>query len=129
MKSNEMLNLYLQKKVNQKENLSSQKVELARKPQSILNDVKNLDTKLRSEEGKIDKIYLNYKNAQKEFVNLMDDINSQLDKYEDDLREIMNVAQEIGLDARQIDGFKEAADLILQITKISNQNKKLYPSV
>jgi hypothetical protein len=33
MKSNEMLNLYLQKKVNQKENLSSQKVELAfRKP-------------------------------------------------------------------------------------------------
>ena len=124
-----MLNLYLQKKVNQKENLSSQKVELARKPQSILNDVKNLDTKLRSEEGKIDKIYLNYKNAQKEFVNLMDDINSQLDKYEDDLREIMNVAQEIGLDARQIDGFKEAADLILQITKISNQNKKLYPSV
>ena len=129
MKSNEMLNLYLQKKVNEKKNLSSQKVELARKPQSILNDVKNLDTKLRSEEGKIDKIYLNYKNAQKEFVNLMDDINSQLDKYEDDLREIMNVAQEIGLDARQIDGFKEAADLILQITKISNQNKKLYPSV
>jgi peptidoglycan hydrolase CwlO-like protein len=129
MKSNEMLNLYLQKNVKQKENLSSQKVELARKPQSILNDVKNLDTKLRSEEGKIDKIYLNYKNAQKEFVNLMDDINSQLDKYEDDLREIMNVAQEIGLDARQIDGFKEAADLILQITKISNQNKKLYPSV
>ena len=124
-----MLNLYLQKNVKQKENLSSQKVELARKPQSILNDVKNLDTKLRSEEGKIDKIYLNYKNAQKEFVNLMDDINSQLDKYEDDLREIMNVAQEIGLDARQIDGFKEAADLILQITKISNQNKKLYPSV
>jgi peptidoglycan hydrolase CwlO-like protein len=129
MKSNEMLNLYLQKNVKQKENLSFQKVELARKPQSILNDVKNLDTKLRSEEGKIDKIYLNYKNAQKEFVNLMDDINSQLDKYEDDLREIMNVAQEIGLDARQIDGFKEAADLILQITKISNQNKKLYPSV
>ena len=124
-----MLNLYLQKNVKQKENLSFQKVELARKPQSILNDVKNLDTKLRSEEGKIDKIYLNYKNAQKEFVNLMDDINSQLDKYEDDLREIMNVAQEIGLDARQIDGFKEAADLILQITKISNQNKKLYPSV
>jgi peptidoglycan hydrolase CwlO-like protein len=129
MKSNEMLNLYLQKNVKEKENLSFQKVELARKPQSILNDVKNLDTKLRSEEGKIDKIYLNYKNAQKEFVNLMDDINSQLDKYEDDLREIMNVAQEIGLDARQIDGFKEAADLILQITKISNQNKKLYPSV
>lgn len=113
----------------EKTELATQKVELARKPQSILNDVKKLDAKLKSEEGKIDKIYLNYKNAQKEFVKLMDDINSQLDKYEDDLSDIMNVAQEIGLDGRDIDGFKETADLILQISKVSNQNKKLYPSV
>jgi len=113
----------------EKTELATQKVELARKPQSILNDVKKLDAKLKSEEGKIDKIYLNYKNAQKEFVKLMDDINSQLDKYEDDLSDIMDVAQEIGLDGRDIYGFKETADLILQISKVSNQNKKLYPSV
>jgi len=113
----------------EKTELSTQKVELARKPQSILKDVKKLDSKLKSEEGKIDKIYLNYKNAQKEFVKLMDSINSDLDKYEDDLKDIMDVAQEIGLDGRQIDGFTETANLILEITKISNQNKKLYPSV
>ena len=113
----------------EKTELSSQKIELARKPQSILKDVKKLDSKLKSEEGKIDKIYLNYKNAQKEFVKLMDSINSDLDKYEDDLKDIMDVAQEIGLDGRQIDGFTETANLILEITKISNQNKKLYPSV
>ena len=113
----------------EKTELSAQKVELARKPQSILKDVKKLNSKLKSEEGKIDKIYLNYKNAQKEFVKLMDSINSDLDKYEDDLTDIMDVAQEIGLDGRQIDGFTETANLILQISKISNQNKKLYPSV
>ena len=113
----------------EKTELSTQKVELARKPQSILKDVKKLDSKLKSEEGKIDKIYLNYKNAQKEFVKLMDSINSDLDKYEDDLKDIMDVAKEIGLDGRQIDGFTETANLILEITKISNQNKKLYPSV
>jgi len=113
----------------EKTELATQKVELARKPQSILKDVKKLDSKLKSEEGKIDKIYLNYKNAQKEFVKLMDSINSDLDKYEDDLKDIMDVAQEIGLDGRQIDGFTETANLILEITKISNQNKKLYPSV
>ena len=113
----------------EKTELATQKVELARKPQSILKDVKKLDSKLKSEEGKIDKIYLNYKNAQKEFVKLMDSINSDLDKYEDDLTDIMDVAQEIGLDGRQIDGFTETANLILQISKISNQNKKLYPSV
>tara|TARA_R110000796_G_scaffold71538_1_gene162415 strand:+ start:234 stop:617 length:384 start_codon:yes stop_codon:yes gene_type:complete len=113
----------------EKTELATQKIELARKPQSILKDVKKLDSKLKSEEGKIDKIYLNYKNAQKEFVKLMDSINSDLDKYEDDLTDIMDVAQEIGLDGRQIDGFTETANLILQISKISNQNKKLYPSV
>ena len=113
----------------EKTELATQKVELARKPQSILKDVKKLNSKLKSEEGKIDKIYLNYKNAQKEFVKLMDSINSDLDKYEDDLTDIMDVAQEIGLDGRQIDGFTETANLILQISKISNQNKKLYPSV
>jgi methyl-accepting chemotaxis protein len=114
---------------DEKTELATQKIELARKPQSILKDVKKLNSKLKSEEGKIDKIYLNYKNAQKEFVKLMDSINSDLDKYEDDLTDIMDVAQEIGLDGRQIDGFTETANLILQISKISNQNKKLYPSV
>jgi len=113
----------------EKVELATQKVELARKPKSILKDVEKLNSKLKSEEGKIDKIYLNYKNAQKEFVKLMDSINSDLDKYEDDLTDIMDVAQEIGLDGRQIDGFTETANLILQISKISNQNKKLYPSV
>ena len=113
----------------QKEELSSQKIELARKPQSILNDVKKLDAKLKTAEGKIDKIYLTYKNAQKEFVKLMDNINNDVYKYEDDLVAVMDAAQEIGADGRQIDGFKEAADLILKIIKISNQNKKLYPSV
>lgn len=113
----------------EKTELATQKIELARKPQSILKDVKKLDSKLKSEEGKIDKIYLNYKNAQKEFVKLMDSINSDLDKYEDDLTDIMDVAQEIGLDGRQIDGFTETVNLILKILKISNKNKKLYPSV
>lgn len=112
-----------------KTELSTQKIELARKPQSVLNDIKKLDAKLKSEEGKIDKIYLNYKNAQKEFVKLMDDINSELDKYDDDLKDIRDAAKELGVDSGQIDGFTEAFNLMLQITKISNQNKKLYPSV
>ena len=116
-------------KHSSKVELASHKIELARKPQSILNDLKKLDSKLKSEEGKIDKIYLNYKNAQKEFVKLMDSINSDLDKYDDDLKGVRDAAKEIGVDSGQIDGFKEAFDLMLRITKISNQNKNLYPSV
>ena len=109
--------------------LASHKIELARKPKSILNDLKKLDSKLQSEEGKIDKIYLTYKNAQKEFVKLMDSINKEVYKYEGDLEQVRKAAQEIGVNSDQIDGFTEADNLSLKIIKISDQNKKLYPSV
>ena len=109
--------------------LKSEKVELARKPKSILNDIKKLDQKMNVEEGKMDKIYLTYKNTQKDFVKFSDDINSQLDKYESDLNDIQDAAQELGLDGRDIPEFKDAANLLLKVSKIASSNKKLYPSV
>jgi len=112
-----------------KTELKSEKVELARKPESILNDIKKLDQKMSVEEGKMDKIYLTYKNSQKDFAKFSDDINSQLDKYESDLNDIQDAAQELGLDGRDIPGFKDAADLLLKVSKIANFNKKSYPSV
>ena len=112
-----------------KTKLKSEKVELARKPESILNDIKKLDQKMSVEEGKMDKIYLTYKNSQKDFAKFSDDINSQLDKYESDLNDIQDAAQELGLDGRDIPGFKDAADLLLKVSKIANFNKKSYPSV
>ena len=112
-----------------KTELKSEKVELARKPKSILNDIKKLDQKMNVEEGKMDKIYLTYKNTQKDFVKFSDDINSQLDKYESDLNDIQDAAQELGLDGRDIPEFKDAADLLLKVSKIASSNKKLYPSV
>ena len=81
------------------------------------------------EEGKMDKIYLTYKNTQKDFVKFSDDINSQLDKYESDLNDIQDAAQELGLDGRDIPEFKDAANLLLKVSKIASSNKKLYPSV
>jgi hypothetical protein len=63
MKSNEMLNLYLQKKVNEKENLSSQKVELS-----------NLKT-LVSETKKVDAILKEGDKAQQRFDKLRKDAN------------------------------------------------------
>ena len=58
MKSNEMLNLYLQKKVNEKENLSSQKVELA-----LNDDVEKSYKKAIAARKASNDIYFNAKKA------------------------------------------------------------------
>jgi len=106
-----------------------EKVELARKPSSILNDANKLDNKLRGLESKIEKAYLNYKQQQKEWVNALLDIESDADRLEDDLVKILDAAQEIGVDGRQIDGFSKAADLVTVVQRVSKNGKSLYPPV
>ncbi len=113
----------------EKTELSTLKVELARKPQSILSEANKLDSKLRGMESKIEKAYLNYKQNQKEWVSKLSDIEQDADRLEDDLVKILDAAQEIGVDGRQIDGFSKAADLITVLQRIANDGKKLYPSV
>ncbi len=113
----------------EKVELGTQKVELVRKPKSILSEANKLDSKLRSMESKIEKAYLNYKQNQKEWISKLSDIEKDADRLEDDLVKILDAAQEIGVDGRQIDGFSKAADLITVLQRISNDGKKLYPSV
>ena len=113
----------------EKTELSVEKVELARKPQSILSEANKLDSKLRGMESKVEKAYLNYKQSQKEWVSNLSNIEQDADKLEDDLVKILDAAQELGVDGRQIDGFSKAADLVTRLQKISNDGKKLYPSV
>jgi TolA-binding protein len=113
----------------EKQELSAEKVELARKPQSILSDANKLDSKLRAMESKIEKAYLNYKENQKEWVSNLSDIEQDADRLEDDLVKILDAAQEIGVDGRQIDGFSKAADLVTMLQRIASDGKKLYPPV
>ena len=105
------------------------KTDLARKPKSILSDVKKLDSKLQTAEGKIDKAFLNYERSYKEFMSLLSDVESENDNLEGDLVKILDAAQELGVDGRDIDGFKESADMVLKITKLVDRYKKLYPRV
>ncbi len=113
----------------EKQELSAEKVELARKPQSILSDANKLDSKLRGMESKVEKAYLNYKQSQKEWVSKLSDIEQDADRLEDDLVKILDAAQEIGVDGRQIDGYSKAADLVTMLQRIASDGKKLYPPV
>lgn len=112
-----------------KQELSTEKVELARKPQSILSQLKKIDGKMSSEESKLDKIYLNYKQSQKEWIDFLKDIESDIVKLEDELVEILNKAQEIGVDGRQIDGFSQAADLVTKLRSVARGSMGLYPRI
>ena len=129
MKTPQELDKIYNKLPKEKIELSVEKVELARKPQSILNDIEKLDQKMRVEEGRMDKVYLTYQNNQKGFVKFIEDLNSQLDKYESDLDDIQDAAKELGFDGRDIPEFKKAADLLLKVSKILNLNRKSYPKI
>ena len=109
--------------------LKSEKIELARKPQSILSELKKIDNKISSNVSKLDKTFLKYKQEQKEWVNFLQNIESDLDSLEDDLVQILDKAQEIGVDGRQIDGFSQAADLVTRLQNLARNSKKLYPSI
>lgn len=111
-------------------NLGTHKVELAaRKISSILSDANKLDNKMKSMESKIDKSFLQYEKSYKEWISGLNEIGSSADRLEDDLVKIMDVAQEIGVDGRSIDGFSKTADLVTRMQNLSEKSKKLYPSV
>ena len=126
---NQRLSKLYTKQAESKQELSSEKVELARKPNSILSEANKLDNKLRGQESKIEKAYLNYKQSQKEWINALSDVESDANKLEDDLVKILDAAQEIGVDGRQIDGFAAAADLVGTLQNITRDGKNLYPPV
>ena len=59
----------------------------------------------------------------------MKDIESDIVKSEDELVEILNKAQEIGVDGRQIDGFSQAADLVTKLRSVARNSMGLYPRI
>ena len=76
------------------EKVELEKVELARKPQSIFSDAKKLDNKLDSIEKKMDKAYLNYRSAYDQFISASADIDSRASKLDDDLSDVEDSAKE-----------------------------------
>lgn len=110
--------------------LESQKVELARKPAAILKDLQKLDGQMKTQEDKMSKIFNTYRQAQKDFVNFMQDAEAIADSLDTNIADVMNAAQEIGItDFKSIDGLAEADDLYRRLKDISRSAQKLYPAI
>lgn len=115
---------------DEKVELSSQKYEFAKKATSILSEIKKADDTLRKAESKIESIYLTYKKAYNEFQSAVDSSVSSANLAEKDLLAIMDGLTALGLnssDAKNIDGFSEAADLQTKIKQMAPGFKSLYP--
>ena len=114
----------------EKVELEKHKTELAaRKISSILSDANKLDNKMKAMESKIDKSFLQYKNNYDEWIGGLNDIGSSADKIETDLYKVFDIAKEIGVDPKSIDGFSKTSDVITKLYKLISSSKKLYPSV
>ena len=114
----------------EKQELSAEKVELARKPQSILSDLNKLDNKMRGREDKMSKVFNQYRAAQKEFVSFMKDAEATADKLDNDVYDIMQAARELGVtNFKSIDGLEEAQDLSIRLKDLAKSAQKLYPSI
>ena len=96
---------------------------------SILSDANKLDNKMKAMESKIDKSFLQYRNNYDEWIGGLNDIGSSADKIETDLYKVFDIAKEIGVDPKSIDGFSKTSDVITKLYKLISSSKKLYPSV
>ena len=108
---------------------STEKVELARKPKSILTNLIRIDEFTAKSSSKMDKAYLNYKKAQQEFDST---INRELDNVRllgTDILDVKVEVRKLGLDNVAIPDLDRAEKLAKKLTGILSNYKKLYPEI
>lgn len=106
--------------------LSSERIELARKAPSVLKDLQKLDLKLRKAEDSIDKIFVKYRNEYKSFQSSIKDVEGDRKNLENDIADINQIAMDLGVDFSDVDGLKEANDLSRKLDGLTSNLPKLY---
>jgi len=105
-----------------------EKVELARKPESILADAKKIDDRVRQEEIKFEKKYLKYLSDWKQW---QDFLNSQQHKAEmlilKDIKEVKAALSDLGIKPNSIPELNAAEEIAKRFSNISGF-KSLYKS-
>jgi len=105
-----------------------EKVELARKPESILADAKKIDDRVRQEEIKFEKKCLKYLSDWKEW---QDFLNSQQHKAEmlilKDIKEVKAALSDLGIKPNSIPELNAAEEIAKRFSNISGF-KSLYKS-
>jgi len=109
--------------------LSTEKVELARKPASILKDSKAIDKRLMKSSATIDKVYLEYVKARQNFMQDLDSYSSDIDRLINDSAEVSKALIDLGLRPNDVPEVLEANKSNAKLSQIIDDYKKLYPKI
>ena len=114
------------KYVAQVTELSTQKVELARKAPSVAKDFEKLDERLRKAESKIDSVFMSYRKAWQDFQAVINDVAQDRKILENDVAEIAQAAMDLGVSFGDVKGLKEAQDLSRKLDGLVKNLPNLY---
>ena len=109
-----------------KQELSSEKVELARKAPSVAKDLANLDDRLRKSESKIDSVFMSYRKAWQDFQAVIKDVAQDRKTLENDVADIAQAAMDLGVSFGDVKGLKEAQDLSRKLDGLVKDLPNLY---
>ena len=109
--------------------LSTEKVELARKPASILKDSRAIDKRLAKSSATIDRVYLEYVKARQNFMQDLDSYSSDVDRLINDSAEVSKALIDLGLRPNDVPEVLEANKSNAKLSQIIDDYKKLYPKI
>jgi hypothetical protein len=115
--------------VSQVTELSTEKVELARKPASILKDSRAIDKRLMKSSATIDRVYLEYVKARQNFMQDLDSYSSDIDRLINDSAEVSKALIDLGLRPNDVPEVLEANKSNAKLSQIIDDYKKLYPKI
>lgn len=119
----------LAKEQKKEANVKLEKVELAKKPENILNKLKALDGRIDKGKQQMEKAFIAYRNKRREFIDKMQTIREQAVDLTDDLLDVENAAKDLGVDPKMINGYREALDMGARVKTDSKTIQSLYPDV
>lgn len=111
----------------QKQSLQKiEKIELAKKPSTILRELDKLDNSIAREEQKIDKAYLQYKKVYSDWDVFTDTSEKQIIKITQDFGMIVKSLNELDVAPQSVPEMVKSDELIRRLTQIISNMKSLY---
>tara|TARA_R100000951_G_scaffold102353_3_gene94419 strand:- start:2972 stop:3370 length:399 start_codon:yes stop_codon:yes gene_type:complete len=102
----------LAKKQEKSIEVNLEKVELARKPQSILKDIEKVDSAINKQKSKIDKAYLQYLKVWKEWDSFLQESDDKLTKLRyTDIKEVGKQLEDLGVKPSSVPDYSKASDI------------------
>ena len=116
----------LAKEQEKKIEVQLEKVELAMKPEALLRYAEKIDDDLRKIEQKIEKSFLQYKEAHQQFEANLDKIANKIIGGNSELGEIARKLDDLGVRRDSSPELVRAGDLLGKLTRVATNMKGLY---